>query len=116
MFQPVKIAPSILSADFMNLQADIEMIEEGGAGYVHVDVMDGHFVPNLSYGPALVKALKKRYPEAVLDVHLMVEPGEDFLDMFLAAKPASLEPGIIKRRLITEIQPQVILFLIPATL
>ena len=50
MYQPVKIAPSILSADFMNLGRDIRMIEEGGAAFVHIDVMDGHFVPNLTMG------------------------------------------------------------------
>lgn len=71
MFQPVKIAPSILSADFMNLQADIEMIERAGAGYVHVDVMDGHFVPNLTIGVPHVKQLK-RIAKLPLDVHLMV--------------------------------------------
>ena len=59
VFQPVKIAPSILSADFMNLQRDIEAIQAGGAGYVHVDVMDGHFVPNLTMGVPVVKQLKK---------------------------------------------------------
>ena len=59
MFQPVKIAPSILSADFMNLERDIRMIEQGGAGYVHVDVMDGHFVPNLTMGVPFVKDLNK---------------------------------------------------------
>ena len=71
MFQPVKIAPSILSADFMNLQSDIELIERAGAGYVHVDVMDGHFVPNLTIGVPHVKQLK-RITELPLDVHLMI--------------------------------------------
>ena len=59
MFEPVKIAPSILSADFMHLGRDIELIEKAGAGYVHVDVMDGHFVPNLTMGVPVVKQLKK---------------------------------------------------------
>ena len=78
MFQQVKIAPSILSADFMNLQRDIEMIERAGAGYVHVDVMDGHFVPNLTIGVPHVKQLKgiTRLP---LDVHLMVVKPERFV-------------------------------------
>ncbi len=71
MFQPVKIAPSILSADFMNLQRDIEMIERAGAGYVHVDVMDGHFVPNLTIGVPHVKQLA-RLTKLPLDVHLMI--------------------------------------------
>ena len=61
MFQPVKIAPSILSADFMNLQRDIEAIQAGGAGYVHVDVMDGHFVPNLTMGVPVVPRGGRRY-------------------------------------------------------
>ena len=71
MFEPVKIAPSILSADFMHLGRDIELIEKAGAGYVHVDVMDGHFVPNLTMGVPVVKQLKKatRLPP---DVHLMI--------------------------------------------
>ena len=74
MFEPVKIAPSILSADFMNLQRDIEVIEAGGAGYVHVDVMDGHFVPNLTMGVPVVKQLKK-ITNMPLDVHLIdLEP------------------------------------------
>ena len=71
MFQEPKIAPSILSADFMNLESQIKLIEDAGAGYVHVDVMDGHFVPNLTIGVPVVKGLKKiaRIP---LDVHLMI--------------------------------------------
>ena len=84
MFQPVKIAPSILSADFMNLQADIEMIEEGGAGYVHVDVMDGHFVPNLTIGVPHVKQLS-RITELPLDVHLMIANPDEQLDWYLDA-------------------------------
>ncbi|MBQ3300917.1 MAG: ribulose-phosphate 3-epimerase [Eggerthellaceae bacterium] len=71
MFSPVKIAPSILSADFMNLEREIRMIEEGGASYVHVDVMDGHFVPNLTIGVPHVKQLK-RITNLPLDVHLMI--------------------------------------------
>ena len=71
MFEPVKIAPSILSADFMHLGRDIELIEKAGAGYVHVDVMDGHFVPNLTMGVPVVKQLKKA-TSLPLDVHLMI--------------------------------------------
>ena len=84
MFQPVKIAPSILSADFMNLQRDIEMIERAGAGYVHVDVMDGHFVPNLTIGVPHVKQLK-RITELPLDVHLMISNPLVQLPWFLDA-------------------------------
>ena len=84
MFQPVKIAPSILSADFMNLQDDIRMIEEGGAGYVHVDVMDGHFVPNLTIGVPHVKQLK-RITKLPLDVHLMISNPLEQLPWFIQA-------------------------------
>ena len=84
MFQPVKIAPSILSADFMNLERDIKLIEEGGAGYVHVDVMDGHFVPNLSIGVPHVKQLK-RITSLPLDVHLMISNPLEQLPWFIEA-------------------------------
>lgn len=84
MFQPVKIAPSILSADFMNLERDIRMIEEGGAGYVHVDVMDGHFVPNLTIGVPHVKQLSK-ITDLPLDVHLMIANPLEQLPWFIQA-------------------------------
>lgn len=84
MFNSVKIAPSILSADFMNLARDIAMIEEGGADLVHVDVMDGHFVPNLSMGVPIVKQLK-RTTSLPLDVHLMIDNPLDELPWFLDA-------------------------------
>ena len=84
MFQPVRIAPSILSADFMNLERDIRMIERGGAGYVHVDVMDGHFVPNLTIGVPHVKQLS-RITNLPLDVHLMIENPLEQLPWFIEA-------------------------------
>ena len=89
MYQPVKIAPSILSADFMNLGADIKMIEEAGAGYVHVDVMDGHFVPNLTMGVPLLKQLA-RATDLVMDVHLMIDNPLDEIPWFLAAGAQSI--------------------------
>lgn len=84
MFEPVKIAPSILSADFMRLGRDIELIEKAGAGYVHVDVMDGHFVPNLTMGVPVVKQLKKA-TDLPLDVHLMISNPLEQLPWFLDA-------------------------------
>ncbi len=84
MFGDVKISPSILSADFMHLSDDIRMIEEAGAGYVHVDVMDGHFVPNLTMGVPLVKQLK-RITDLPLDVHLMMSNPLVQTPWFLAA-------------------------------
>lgn len=84
--KPFLIAPSILSADPLAVGASIDSLK-GNFDWLHVDIMDGHFVPNLSYGPAVVKALRCRYPDVVIDVHLMVEPGEDYLDMFLESHP-----------------------------
>lgn len=84
MFQPVAIAPSILSADFMNLGRDIALIEEAGAGYVHVDVMDGHFVPNLTIGVPHVKQLHG-LASIPLDVHLMVSNPLEELPWFIQA-------------------------------
>ena len=84
MFQPVKIAPSILSADFMNLERDIRMIERAGAAFVHVDVMDGHFVPNLTIGVPHVKQLA-RITDLPLDVHLMISNPLEQLPWFLEA-------------------------------
>ena len=77
----VKIAPSILSADFACLKHDIEVVERGGADILHVDVMDGHFVPNLTLGPPVVKAIKK-YTKLPLDVHLMMTNPDAFIEQF----------------------------------
>ncbi len=78
------IAPSILSADFSNLEKEIQLITEAGAGFVHVDVMDGHFVPNLTIGMPVVKALKAK-TRIPLDVHLMIESPEIFIEQFVEA-------------------------------
>lgn len=84
MFESVRVAPSILSADFMNLGRDIALIEEAGAGFVHVDVMDGHFVPNLTIGVPVVKQLR-RTTKLPLDVHLMITNPLEQLPWFLDA-------------------------------
>jgi ribulose-phosphate 3-epimerase len=86
---PVQIAPSILSANFADLGHDIAAIERGGADLIHVDVMDGHFVPNITIGPAVVRALK-RVATRPLDVHLMIEQPERYVDDFVSAGAAML--------------------------
>jgi ribulose-phosphate 3-epimerase len=79
-----KIAPSILSADLARLADDVQEVIEAGADWIHVDVMDGHFVPNITIGPVLVKALKK-VVSIPLDVHLMIENADLYLDAFIEA-------------------------------
>lgn len=84
MFTDIQIAPSILSADFANLERDVRMISAAGADWIHVDVMDGHFVPNLTIGPAHVKMLK-RVTDVPLDVHLMIDNPEVQVPWYIEA-------------------------------
>ena len=80
----IKIAPSILAADPLNMERDVRRMAQAGCDMIHVDVMDAHFVPNLSYGPARVEALHSRF-DLPLDVHLMMDNPEQYIDVFAKA-------------------------------
>jgi len=84
MQNDVRIAPSILSADFSQLGQEVKAIDEAGADYIHIDVMDGHYVPNLTIGPNVVKSIRS-YTDKVFDVHLMIEPVAPYIQAFADA-------------------------------
>jgi ribulose-phosphate 3-epimerase len=82
--RPIRIAPSLLAADFARLGEEVRAVEAAGADWLHLDIMDGHFVPNISFGPGLVKALRK-HSSMPFDVHLMIAPADPYLTAFAEA-------------------------------
>lgn len=86
----IKLTPSLLAADLMNLGGEIQAMLDSGVDQLHFDVMDGHFVPNLSFGPSICRAIHRRFPELAIDVHLMMDNPEQYLDLFLAYGAASI--------------------------
>lgn len=105
----IKVAPSILSADFSSLEEEVKRVEQGGADLLHIDVMDGHFVPNITLGPPVITCLRER-TNLPFDVHLMIEEPEKYADDFIRAGAdiitVHVESTVHLHRLVTYIKSQ----------
>jgi len=96
------LAPSILSADFTNLSKQIRLVEMGGADWIHCDIMDGHFVPNITFGPLIVETVK-RITKLPLDVHLMIENPDKYIEDFIKAGAPDRGERVVKYNRLLEI-------------